>query len=134
MLHLFAAPATAETLVGPVPAVVERVIDGDTLAVRARVWLGQDVHVLVRIRGIDTPEIRGRCVEEQRLARVAARQVAEAVSEGPVTLSHIEGGKYHGRVLADVELSDGRDLAATMLRAGNARPYEGSARRPWCAG
>ena len=56
-----ACPACAETLTGPVAAIVERVVDGDTLAVRARVWLGQDIHVLVRIRGIDAPELKANC-------------------------------------------------------------------------
>jgi len=129
-----AIPARAETLAGPVSAAVERVVDGDTIAVRARIWLGQDIHVLVRVRGIDAPELRARCAEEKRLAQIAARHVAEAVSEGMVTLSHIEGDKYHGRVLADVLLTNGRDLAGLMLASGSARPYAGAARQPWCVG
>jgi endonuclease YncB( thermonuclease family) len=46
------APA-AERLSGPYSAAVERVVDGDTLAVRVRVWLGHELAVLVRVRGID---------------------------------------------------------------------------------
>ena len=95
------ATATAETLPGPVAARVERVVDGDTIAVTARVWLGQDVHVLVRVRGIDAPELRGRCAEETRRARAATRRAAAAVAAGSVTLWRISGDKYHGRVLAD---------------------------------
>ncbi len=45
---LLAAAITAdsparELLPGPVPARVIQVIDGDTLVVKARIWLGQDV-------------------------------------------------------------------------------------------
>jgi hypothetical protein len=37
------APAGAkESLAGPVPATVERVIDGDTLEIRARIWLAKN--------------------------------------------------------------------------------------------
>ncbi len=47
-----------QTLAGPYTAIVERVIDGDTLAVRVPVWIGQELTVLVRVRGIDAPERR----------------------------------------------------------------------------
>ena len=124
--------ATAETIPGPVAATVDRVVDGDTFAVTVRIWLGQDVHVLVRVRGIDTPELRGRCADEKRQARRAASNAAEVLGEGAVTLTRIEGDKYSGRVLADVLLSDGRDLAAVMLATGTARRYDGSARKGWC--
>lgn len=127
-------PAKAETISGPVPAIVERVVDGDTLAVRARVWLGQDVHVLVRVRGIDAPELRGRCATEKRDAVRASRQAADVLADGAVTLFRVEGGKYHGRVVADVQLTDGRDLGTVMIETGAARRYDGNARAGWCAG
>ena len=44
-----------QTLAGPYTATVERVIDGDTLAVRVSMWIGQELRVLVRIRGVDAP-------------------------------------------------------------------------------
>ena len=49
---------------GPVMAQVLRVIDGDTIAVRAQIWIGQSVETRVRIVGVDTPELRGRCALE----------------------------------------------------------------------
>ena len=41
------APAQAgqEVLAGPVSARIQRVIDGDTLRVRTRIWLGMDMEV-----------------------------------------------------------------------------------------
>ena len=56
-----AAQAGSEVLAGPVPARILRVIDGDTLRVRTRIWLGMDMEIDVRINGIDAPELRGRC-------------------------------------------------------------------------
>ena len=49
---------SGETLPGPIPAEVLKVVDGDTLEVEARIWLGQGVQVSVRLRGVDTPELR----------------------------------------------------------------------------
>ena len=71
-------PGAAERLAGPYPAEVERIVDGDTLAVRVAIWLEQDLNVLVRIRGIDAPELRGRCDDETDRGREAATVALEA--------------------------------------------------------
>ncbi len=121
-----------QTLAGPYAATVERVIDGDTLAVRVPLWIGQELHVLVRIRGIDAPERRSRCAAERRLARRAGAYLAAMVSGGPVRLSRISGGKYFGRVLADVTTAEGNDVAPRLLSRKLVRPYRGKARTGWC--
>jgi len=133
---VFAAEA-GDVLAGPVPAVVEEVIDGDTLRVRARIWLGQDVATLVRFAGVDAPEIRGACARERDLARRAqdfvARQVTSDGTRRPsVRLRDVRYGKFARRVVARVETAAGVDLAAALLAAGLARPYDGGARRGWC--
>ncbi|MEZ5840060.1 MAG: thermonuclease family protein [Hyphomicrobiales bacterium] len=100
---------------------------------RARVWIGEEIHVLVRLRGIDAPELKGRCKAEREAARRASNLLARLLGDGPLTLSDIGGGKYFGRVLADVTTTDGRDPAARLLAAGLARPYAGGRRAGWCA-
>lgn len=125
-------PSPAETLPGPVQAVVDRVVDGDTIAVRARIWLGQEVSVLVRVRGIDAPERRGRCAEERRLAERATAVMAEAVADGRLGLRQVERDKYGGRVVADVVLVDGGDLAGRLLESRTVRPYGSGGRASWC--
>jgi micrococcal nuclease len=125
-------PARAEMLPGPVPAIVDRVVDGDTIAVRARIWLGQEVRVLVRVRGIDAPERRGRCDRERALAARAAAAMASALADGGVTLLRVEADKYGGRVIADVRLDDGGDLAARLLDLRAVRAYRGGVRVSWC--
>src|SRR5215470_4926396 len=47
------------------PAEVLRVIDGDTFEARVRVWPGIDITTKVRLRNIDTPELRARCPDER---------------------------------------------------------------------
>ncbi len=121
-----------QTLAGPYTAIVERVIDGDTLAVRVPVWIGQELTVFVRVRGIDAPERKGRCAAERALAKRASAYLAAMVSGGPVRLSRISGGKYFGRVLADVTTAEGNDVARRLLSRKLARPYRGKARAGWC--
>ncbi|MBZ8134937.1 thermonuclease family protein [Afifella sp. IM 167] len=129
---LLSGGANAAELPGPYRAEVERVVDGDTLAVRARIWLGQDVEVLVRLRGIDAPELRARCAAEREMAEAARAALARLVGEAGVTISMIEEDKYGGRVVADVARADGENLSALLRASGHARAYAGGPRKPWC--
>lgn len=121
----------AEEVAGPVKAEVLRVIDGDTIEIRAQIWLGLALTSHVRIRGIDTPEMRGACLEEKALAAAARDRLAE-LAGGTIRLANISDDKYFGRVLADVTASDGTDLGSAMLASGLARPYDGGTRGDWC--
>lgn len=123
----------AETLPGPVPASVIHVIDGDTIKVEATVWLGQRITVNARIRGIDTPELRGGCYREKAMAAAARAELAGLAGNRPLRLTNIENDKYAGRVLADIETADGIDVGAHMLATGLARVYDGGGRGGWCA-
>lgn len=125
-------PAAAEVIAGPVAADVIRVIDGDTLALRARVWVGLDITVNARIRGIDAPELRGKCDREKAMAEAARAHLAGIVAAGTVRLRRVENDKYAGRILADIVTDDGTDLREAMLASGLARPYDGGGRDPWC--
>lgn len=127
-----AGPAIAEVVSGPVAADVIRVIDGDTLALRARIWVGLDITVNARIRGIDAPELNGRCDREKSMAQAARAHLAAVVGVGRVRLRQIENDKYAGRVLADIVTDDGANLRDAMLESGFARPYDGGGRDPWC--
>lgn len=127
---LLPAETRAETLPGPVTADVIRVIDGDTLALRARIWIGIDIVVNARIRGIDAPEMRGRCDLEK--AQAAREHLVGLTAPGRVRLVRIENDKYAGRVVAEIVTDDGIDLGAAMLESGLARPYDGAARASWC--
>ncbi len=135
LLPLLSVPAPAgagEVLAGPVTAEVLRTIDGDTLEVRASVWLGMAITTRIRIRGIDAPEIHGRCQHEKDMARAATERLAALVAGGSVRLSAISGGKYYGRVIADVTTPDGRAVGPLMLTSGLARAYDGGRREGWC--
>lgn len=126
------AADAAEALPGPVPARVLRVVDGDTLVVRARVWPGHQVETLVRLKGIDAPELKAGCERERALAHQARSFLEQHAAEGPVWLSDIRFGKYAGRVLARVTVDSGADLSMQLLAVGLARAYAGGARLSWC--
>ena len=126
------AAASGETVPGPVPAEIVAVVDGDTLAVKARIWLGQMVATDVRIARIDAPELKARCEREHTMAEQAKARLAQSVGEGPVMLRDIRYDKYGGRVLAEVETAKGENLADLMLHSGLVRPYDGGRREAWC--
>jgi endonuclease YncB( thermonuclease family) len=117
---------------GPVSARVTQVIDGDSLKVKARIWIGQEIETNVRIVGIDTPELRGRCESERVAARRARDFLTERIEARDVRLRDIRHDKYGGRVLARIETDRGEDLAALLVAQGLARPYGGGARVGWC--
>lgn len=127
-------PAVAgEQLVGPVPARVLEVIDGDTIRVEAQVWLDQRLVILVRLAGIDTPEMKAKCDAERAHAAAARAHLVQELAGGTVTLADIRYGKYAGRVTATVRNDAGADIAQDLLAGGYARPYSGGRRGDWCS-
>lgn len=117
---------------GPVRAHLVRVVDGDTVQVLARIWPDHYVETLVRLAGIDAPELRGRCAEEIALAERAKERLAALLAGNRLQLVDIRYGKYAGRVVARVLTEDGRDAAAILLAERLARRYDGGRRPPWC--
>ncbi len=122
---------TSHVVPGPISAELLRVIDGDTIEVRARIWLDLDLTTRVRLAGIDAPELNGGCAEERRLAGMAKLAFSHALGSGPVWLADIRRDKYGGRVVAEVMLSDGRNASATMLSSGVAAAWGSTP--AWCA-
>jgi micrococcal nuclease len=118
-------------LEGPVEAEVLRVVDGDTIMVRAKIWIGQELTTNVRLSGVNAPELSGTCDAERALAERARRFLAERVEGRAVTLRNIALDKFGGRVVAVVEDGAG-DLAAGLLAARLAVPYDGGRRGSWC--
>ena len=125
-------PGVPGVLAGPVMARVIRVYDGDTILVRARIWVDQEIEIRVRLAGVDTPEIRGQCAGEESLALKARDFVIEKIGHAPVRLHQIHYGKYAGRVVARIMTGDHQNLSALLIRAGHGRQYDGRRRGNWC--
>ncbi len=126
-----AVPASAAPLPGPIPATVERVVDGDTIAVRARIWPGHEVSVLVRLDGVDAPELRRPKCDAERRKAAAAKEALAYLATSDVSLTLVRQGKYGGRVVARVADAAGVDVSDSLLASGHAVTY--GAPKPWCA-
>lgn len=122
----------AKNFQGPVAANVLQVIDGDTFLAHAILWPGQSLRINIRVRGIDTPEMKSRCKSEHFAAKQARDELKKLLGDGPVSISNIAGAKYYGRVLADVVARDGTRVAEEMILRNFARPYRGGKREGWC--
>lgn len=131
---LFFAPAAhaAPTLPGPYQADIIKVIDGDTVKARIHIWLGQNIETLVRLDGIDTPELRGHCAREKDLAQQAKALLAQLIDGQSIELHNIRQDKYGGRIIAHISLPDGRDIATILQNSNLARTYTGGTRHSWC--
>ncbi len=115
------ALAATDRLTGPVSAEVLRVIDGDTIAVKALIWPDQQVEVKVRLAKIDAPELfRPSCEREKQIARKASEFVKNQIGN-QVQLTDIRLGKYAGRVIANINTGSGQDLGRLLLQAKLAR-------------
>jgi len=121
-----------DVLRGPVEAQVIRVVDGDTLKVKAEIWLGQTVEVEVRLAGIDAPELKGKCPQEREGAARARDYLARLAESGQTRLTNIKRDKFGGRVIANVSNDETPDFSAALLAHGFARAYGGAKRESWC--
>lgn len=111
-----------------------RVIDGDTFEIPPQVSMSilSDLNVSVRVRGVDTPEIKGKCFDERRKAEQAKISTKDSLSRARVVeIKNAEWDKYGGRINADVYV-DGLSLADILIDRGLGRPYDGGNRRSWC--
>ena len=122
----------ADRLDGPVDAEVLHVIDGDTLALRVHIWIGQTIDMNVRIAGIDAPELHGKCGSERERAEAARVFLAQMIGGQRLQLKDVRNDKYGGRVIAEVRDMKGEDIGEVLLSHGLARSYEGGRRGSWC--
>src|SRR5271167_3168598 len=114
------------------PAEVLRVIDGDTFEARVHLWPGLDITTKIRLRGIDAPELKARCLAERSMAEAARDALGDMLAEGAVGVSAITLDKYGGRVVADAGTRSIVNVSAQLLAKGYARSYDGRRRRGWC--
>ncbi len=114
------------------PAVVLRVIDGDTFVAKVMPLPDTTREVTVRVMDLDTPEFRGECAEEREMAQAAKLRAAELLT-GRFRLEVPEARAFDkfGRLLARVRLEDGRYLAGVLIREGLGRRWTGR-RESWC--
>ena len=116
-------------------AIVSKVIsvyDGDTFRVDIDSLppiVGKNIPI--RLNGIDTPEIRGKCQYEKDLAIKTRDFVRNKLTNAKeIRLTKLKRGKYF-RVVADVMI-DGVSLEQELLDNKLAYKYTGGKKSSWC--
>ncbi|MGF1698756.1 thermonuclease family protein [Photobacterium makurazakiensis] len=111
---------------------VDSIYDGDTFRVtidQVNPIIGE--RIPIRVAGIDTPEIRGKCKKEKKLAQQAKQFTVSAIRKSQnIELHNVKRGKYF-RIIADVKLN-GYDLGHALIEKGFAVPYDGGKKIDWC--
>lgn len=101
-----------------------KVIDGDTLKVSLPCQNAVFCqNISVRVRGVDTPELRSKNPQGRQKAQEAKAFTIQFTQNKNLNLTHCARDKYF-RLLCNVE-ADGEDLSAALLNAGYAAPYDG---------
>ena len=106
--------------------------DGDTCYVTMPALPKSLSKMTVRILGIDTPELRGKCSKEKELAMKARIFANKTFREARVIeFKDLKWDKYGGRILSNVYL-DGYLYADMIINEQLARPYDGGKKEGWC--
>jgi len=108
------------------------VYDGDTFRVDIDSLppiVGKNIPI--RLNGVDTPEIRGKCKYEKDLAVKARDFVRNKLANAKeIKLNNLQRGKYF-RVVANV-MVDGVSLEQELLENELAYKYTGGKKSSWC--
>lgn len=109
-------------------AKVIKVYDGDTFTIACRLKFddyetNKYYRFSVRIRGIDTPELKTKNATEKKLALEAKTELTTKIYSRIVELKNVEYEKY-GRILADVYF-DGINIGQSMIDDKYAVAYDG---------
>jgi endonuclease YncB( thermonuclease family) len=107
--------------------------DGDTITVNIpslHPLIGSKISI--RLRGIDTPELRSKCAQEKQLAKECKKIVYDLLCEARrIDLYNVQRGKYF-RIVADV-VADGQNISKILLDKGIAVVYNGGTKvKDWC--
>jgi endonuclease YncB( thermonuclease family) len=113
--------------------------DGDTITFNipgVHPLIGEKIRI--RLRNVDTPELKGKCIREQRMAKSArdfVRLILSDAKPGDIKLINVERGKYF-RLLADVMVKGlGMSLSDYLVRHKFAKIYTKDGKTyNWCDG
>jgi len=108
------------------------VYDGDTIRVDIDSFpdiIGKNIRI--RLKGIDAPEIKGKCQKEIDLAIMARDYLRNAINQSSrIELRNIERGKYF-RIVGELYI-DGENISNNLFKRKLAYYYNGGKKRSWC--
>jgi len=104
---------------------IASVYDGDTFKINLNCSLAVYCEkVPVRVRGVDTAEIKGQTEREKKNAQKAKEFTKEFLEQKPINLSNCGRDKYF-RLLCDVTNGQGQDLARELIKRDLGYSYQG---------
>jgi len=108
------------------------VYDGDTLRVNIDSFpdiIGKNIRI--RIKGIDAPEIKGKCQKEIDLAIMARDYLRNTINQSSqIELRNIKRDKYF-RIVGELYI-DGENISKGLIKEKLAYIYHGGKKRSWC--
>ena len=111
---------------------VTHIYDGDSFKVNINSWpniIGKEV--IIRIKGIDAPEMQGKCEKESLMARLARQHTVNLIENAfRVELKNMQRDQYF-RILADVYV-DRTNLGNSLMANKCAVRYAGGKKYNWC--
>ena len=106
---------------GPYRAVVDRVVDGDTLYMLISPGFNVYTYESIRVMGIDAPETNRGTEEEKEFGRSAREYLRQIAPPGTQCVIRTDKDRTSfGRYSASILLADGTDLGSAMVKAGYA--------------
>jgi len=111
---------------------IDRIYDGDTFFAHVKGHHPIDKKPTgIRIRGIDTPEIRdSRPAVKKKAEKAKAFVESEIRKAGKIHLYNVSTSDKYGRILATV-FCDRKDLAKMLLEQKLAKRYDGGTKSEW---
>lgn len=108
---------------------VIKVYDGDTITVATRLPYKDSplYRFPIRLKGIDSAEIKSKNINEKKNAMIARDVLTELILHKTVLIKNIENEKY-GRILADVYLEE-ICVNDWMIEKGYAVKYDGGTKQ-----
>jgi endonuclease YncB( thermonuclease family) len=108
------------------------VYDGDTVHIVFKMPNGSECYKwVVRMSGIDTPEMKSKNANEKKAAVLARDFLKEQILDKIIIVDCLEFDKY-GRLLAEL-YTEGNpvSLSRQMIEKGHAKAYDGGTKEGW---
>lgn len=112
-------------------AVVNRIIDGDTVEVIIDLGFSIKIKKTVRMLGYNAPELTSSNTEERELAQIAKKCLSNLLYGKSIMLQTVKFNEdMYGRLLGIEWIETDKSINDQMLEFGVCVPYDGKGKRP----
>lgn len=114
------------------PALVKRVIDGDTIVVTIDLGFSIFHDMPLRMYGINAPETNSTNPEERVNGVLAKKWLTDKIMDKAVRVQSVKPNDKYGRYLAEVWLDDDavKSVNQMMIDEKLAKPWDGRGEKP----